>query len=106
MAVVHSDGDLLNCPDPWDVGNSHKTSRRATSLLLSRDSPKKVRSPARLFRSIHETCLSPGAQSPSPSFSATSGNSPVVTEALQSLLEPQATPASSPGPLCGTSGMD
>lgn len=103
-AVVHSDGDLLNCPDPWGVG--HKTSRRATSLLLSRDSPKKVRSPARPFRSIHKTCPSRSSQSSSPSFSATSENSPVVTEVPQSLLEPQAPPASSLGPLRGTSGMD
>jgi hypothetical protein len=105
-AVVHSDGDLLNCPDPWGVASGHKTSRRATSLLLSRDSPKKVRPPARPFRPIHKTCPSRSAQSLSPSFSATSGNSPVVTEAPQSLLEPQAPPASSPGPLRGTSGMD
>ena len=105
LRAVHSDGCLLNCPDLWGVGNSRKTSRRATSLLLSRDSPKKVRSPARPFRSIHETGPSPSAQSLSPSFSAASGNSPVVTEAPQSLLEPQASPAS-PGPLRGTSGMD
>jgi len=105
LRAVHSDGYLLNCPDLWRVGNSCKTSRRATSLLLSRDSPKKVRSPARPFRSIHETSPSCSAQSLNPSFSAASGNSPVVTEAPQSLLEPQAPPAS-PGPLRGTSGMD
>jgi hypothetical protein len=106
LRAVHSDGDLINCPDSWGVGNSHKTLRRATSLLLSRDSPKKVHSPTRPFRSIHETCPSHSAQSHSPSFSATSGNSPVVTEAPKSLLEPQAPAASSPGPLHGTSGMD
>ena len=82
LRAVHSDGDLLNCPDPWGVDNSHKTSRRATSLLLSRDSPKKIRSP------------------PPPSCF------PVVTEAPQTVLGPQASPASSPGSLCGTSGMD
>ena len=106
LRAVHSDGYLLNCPDPWGVGNSHKTSRRATSLLLSRDSPKKVRSPARPFRSIHETCPSRCAQSPSTSFSATSRNSPVVTESPKPLLEPQAPPVLSPGPLRGSSGMD
>ena len=106
LRAVRSDGDLLNYPDPWVVGNSHKTSRRATSLLLSRDSPKKVRSPARLFCSIHETRSSRSAQSPGPSFSTTSRNSPVVTEAPQSLLEPQAPLASSPGPLRGKSGVD
>jgi hypothetical protein len=106
LRAVHSDGDLLNCPDPWGVGNSNKTSRRATSLLLSGDLPKKARSLARPFRSIHQTSPSRIAQSPSPSFSATSGNSPVVTEAPQSLLEPRAPLASSPGPLRRTSGMD
>jgi hypothetical protein len=102
--AVHSDGDLLiaNCPDPWGVGNPHRTSRRATSLPLSHHSPKKVRSPARPSRSIHETCPSRSTQSPSPSLSATSGNSPVVTEAP---LDPQAPPAS-PGPLRGTSETD
>ena len=100
--AVHSDEI---CPDPWSVENSLKTSRRAASLLSSRDSPKEVRSPARSFRSIHETCPSRSAQSPSPSLSATSGNSPVVTEAPQSLLKPQAQPVS-PGPLRGTSGKD
>ena len=105
--VSHSDGDLRDCPDSWGVGNLHKNSRRAISLLLSRDSPKKVRFPAPPFRSIHETCPSRSAQSPSPSFSATSRsvNSPVFTEAPLSLLEPQAPP-SSPGPLRGTPGMD
>jgi hypothetical protein len=34
LRAVHSDGDLLHCTDPWGVGNSHRTSRRATSLLL------------------------------------------------------------------------
>ena len=102
--AVHSDGDLLidNCPDPWDVGNPHRTSRRATSLPLSHHEPKKVRSPARPPRSIHETCPSRSTQSSSPSLSATSGNSPVVTEAP---LDPQAPPAS-PGPLRGTSETD
>lgn len=102
---VHSDGDILNCPDLWGVGNSHKTSRRATCLLLSRDSPKKVRSPARMFRSIHETYPSRDAQSFSPSFSTTSSNSP-VTEAPQPLLEPQAPPVSSPDPLRAISAVD
>lgn len=105
LREVHSDGNFFNRPDPWGVGNSLKTSRRATSLLLSRESPKKARFPARPFRSIHETCPSRSAQSPSPSFSATSGKFPIVTEAPPSLLEPKAPPASH-GPLRDTSGMD
>ena len=110
LREVHSDGDLLNCPDPWclRVGYSHKTSRRATSLLLSRESPNKALSPARPFRSIRETRPPRSAQSHSPSSSATSGDSPVspvLSEASQPLLKPQA-PQAPPGPLRSISGTD
>ena len=101
--AVHSDGDLLivDCPDPWDVGNPHRTSRRATSLPSSRHS-RKVRSPARPPRSIHETCPSRSTQSSSPSLSSMSGNPPVDTEVP---LDPLAPPAS-PGSLRGISETD
>jgi hypothetical protein len=104
LRAVHSDGDLLNRPDPSSLGFSHKTARRTSSLLLCRDSPKKVFSPAPPFRSIHETRLSCGAESHSPSSSPASGNFPVLSDAPRSLLEPHVLPASH-GPLHGTSGM-
>jgi hypothetical protein len=96
LMAVHSDGDLLNPSDPSSLGFSHKTSSR-TSSLLCRDSPKKVLSPARPFRSIHETRLSCGAESYTPSSSPTSD---VLSDVPQSPLEPHAVLAS-PGPWHG-----
>lgn len=100
LRAEHSDGDLLNRPDP---SSSHKTSHDTCSLLC-RDSPKKVLSPAQQSPSTHETRLSCGAESHSPSPSPTSGNFPVLSDASQCLLETLALPAS-PRPLHGTSGM-
>lgn len=97
LGAVHSDGDLLNCPD------SHQTSRCTPSLPLCRDSPKNPLSPERRFRSVHETRLSSDAESLS-SSSPMSGKFSVLSNAPQPLLEPLALPAS-PGPLHGISGI-
>jgi hypothetical protein len=94
LRAVHSDGDLLNRPDP------HQTSRRTSSPLLCRDSPKKAFSPERLSR---EALLSSDAGSLS-SSSPASGKFSVLSDTPQPLLEPLALPAS-PGPLHGISGM-
>ena len=98
LRAVYPDGDHLYRSDPSSLGVSHKTSRRTSSPLFGRDSPKRVLSPARAFRSIHEIRLSCATESHNPS------SSPVLSDAPQSPLEPHVTLAS-PEPWHGTSGM-
>lgn len=89
LSGVHSDGELLLCHDPSQVEFSGEPYCRASSLLLSRDSPaERVLTPAPPFHSGGEARYTE-LQRLSPSKSI-----PVSNESPQPMLMPQDLPVS------------